>query len=142
MNCRIEDDIVRRALIALLAPEQHERKSEEYRHSVEPGYRGRRRVVSLGTGMARPTPARIFVVDQPSSQTLSVCWSDPRYGHYAAQMWRKGNARRSDVCVLTGAQIRPGDAVFRPHAGEKHAPVNREYMLLASAVPEDASLEI
>ncbi|MBP0595412.1 DUF3331 domain-containing protein [Paraburkholderia sp. LEh10] len=87
-----------------------------------------------------PTPARIFITEQPTSRTLSVCWSDPRSGHYADQVWRKGVARKSSFCVLTGMRIRPGDAVFRPRAGETYVPANHEYMLLAEAVPEEAGL--
>ncbi|WP_106854116.1 DUF3331 domain-containing protein [Caballeronia novacaledonica] len=140
MTCRIEDDIVRRALIALLPPEQHRPKSENHVHGLERTSRRKRRVANFGPVDEQRVPARIFVIEQPSSQTLSVCWSDSQSGHYAAQMWRKGVARKASLCVLSGAQILPGDAVYRPHAGERHSPANREYMLLASAVPEEASV--
>jgi len=133
MTCRIEEDIVERALIALLTPEirrlEHEKKKQKFQETCR---RSRR--------MAKP--ARVFIVEQPTAQTLTVCWSDPLSGHYADQLWRKGVAQKSSFCVLTGMRIRPGDAVFRPRTAEHFIPVNREYMLLANAVPEEAGLVI
>ncbi|MFP3552268.1 DUF3331 domain-containing protein [Paraburkholderia sp. SIMBA_049] len=131
MTYQIEDDIVRRALIALLTPDASLLESEENKQDCKVTARRRGRAA---------TPARIFIVEQPTSQTLTVCWSDPQSGHYADQLWRKGVARRSSFCVLTGTRIRPGDAVFRPRAGETHLPANREYMLLAAAVPIEAGV--
>ena len=132
MPFRIEDDIVQRALIALLTPEirglEPERNNKQ---NFEETCRGSRRIA---------TPARISIVEQPTAQTLTVCWSDPLSGHYADQLWRKGVAQKSSFCVLTGMRIRRGDAVFRPRTGERCVPVNREYMLLANAVPQEASL--
>lgn len=133
MTSRIEDDIVRRALIALLAPEARLLESEEDKQDHKAGARRHGRVT---------TPARIFIVEQPTSQTLTVCWSDAQSGHYADQLWRKGVARRSSFCMLTGMRIRPGDAMFRPCAVKAHLPANRECMLLAAAVPVEASVVV
>jgi hypothetical protein len=131
MTYQIEDDIVRRALIALLTPDASLLESEDNKQGCKVSSRRRGRTA---------TPARIFIVEQPTSQTLTVCWSDPQSGHYADQLWRKGVARRSSFCVLTGMRIRSGDAVFRPRAGETYLPANREYMLLAAAVSIEASV--
>ncbi|WP_109477356.1 DUF3331 domain-containing protein [Paraburkholderia sp. C35] len=135
MTCQIENDIVRRALIALLTPEA----TREARRLEPIDDRRARKETPRRRGRAA-TPARIFIVEQPTSLTLTVCWSDPQSGHYGEQLWRKGVARRASFCVLTGERIRPGDAVFRPRAGESHLPANRDYMLLAAAVPAEASL--
>ncbi|MEX3786462.1 DUF3331 domain-containing protein [Paraburkholderia sp. BR14374] len=131
MTFQVEDDIVRRALIALLIPEARRLQCKKNNYGHKAIYRRNGRVA---------TPARVFIVEQPTAQTLTVCWSDPQSGHYTGQLWRKGVARRSSFCVLTGMRIRPGDAVFRPRAGETYAPANRDYMLLAAAVHEGASL--
>ncbi|WP_246089251.1 DUF3331 domain-containing protein [Paraburkholderia guartelaensis] len=57
-----------------------------------------------------PVPARISIVEQLTSQTLSVYWSHPQSGHCADQVWRKGVARRPSFCALRGMRIYPGDS--------------------------------
>jgi hypothetical protein len=131
MISQIEADIVQRALIALLTPESHRQESRPKIENIKELHR---------PSGAAGTPARIYIIEQLTSQTVTVCWSDPQSGHYAEQLWRKGAARRSSFCILTGMRIRPGDAVFRPRAGKSHVPVNRKYMLLAAAVPDKGSL--
>ncbi|MEX3936400.1 DUF3331 domain-containing protein [Paraburkholderia phymatum] len=90
--------------------------------------------------VAEPVAARISIVEQRTSQTLIVCWSDPQSGHYADQVWRKGVARRSSFCALTGMRIYPGDRVFQPYACKAHVPANRDRMILAAVVSEDPVL--
>jgi len=133
MTYRNEDNIVRRALIALLAPKPFASEAtanmnirkKEYRRSCRAATRTFEPVV------AERVPARI-AVEQLTAQTLSVCWSDPQSGHYADQVWRKGVARRPSFCVLTGMRIYPGDSVFRPRAGA-------DRMILAAVVSEDSN---
>ena len=136
---RNEDNIVRRALIALLAPKPFASEAtantytrKKYRRS------GRAATRAFEPVAAEPVPARISIIEQPTSQTLSVCWSDPQSGHYADQVWRKGVARKQSSCVLTGMRIYPGDSVFRPRASETYVPGNRDRMILAAVVPEDS----
>jgi len=76
----------------------------------------------------------ISVVEKLSSTTISVCWSDPCLGHYANQIWGMGSARGDAICVLSGKRIRRGDPIFRPRAYGSQLPINRDRMILASAV--------
>lgn len=48
------------------------------------------------------------------------------------QLWTRAVARKSTSCLSSGAQIRPGDAVYRP-AGNGN---NRMYRILASVVEQ------
>jgi hypothetical protein len=140
MTCRIKHDIFRRALIALLAPESFASDSPANTYVRQTKFRqsGRMTTRTFEPVAAEPSPAHISIVEQLTSQTLSVCWSDPQSGHYADQVWRKGVARRPSVCVLTGTRIHPGDLVFRPRASESYVPANRDRMILAAAVLEDS----
>jgi hypothetical protein len=97
---------------------------------------GRMATIAFNPVTAEPSPARISIVEQLTSQTLSVRWSDPQSGHYADQVWRIGVARGPSFCVLTGMRIGPGDPVFRPRARETYVPANRDCMILAAAVLE------
>ena len=135
MTCRNEDNIVRRALIALLAPKPFASEATANTYTRKKKYRrGRAATRAFEPVVAEPVPARISIIEQPTSQTLSVCWSDPQSGYYADQVWRKGVARRPSFCVLTGMRIDPGDSVFRPRTSETYVPGNRDRMILASVV--------
>jgi hypothetical protein len=142
MTFQNEDDIVRRALIALLAPESFASGSAPNTYIRKEKFRRRGGTASRACEpiVAEPVPNHISIVEQLTSQTLSVCWSDPQSGHYANQVWRKGVARRPSFCVLTGMRIYPGDSVFRPLACETYVPANRDRMILAAVVPEDSIL--
>ncbi|MBN3762957.1 DUF3331 domain-containing protein [Burkholderia sp. Ac-20365] len=85
-------------------------------------------------------PAHIVVEERLSSCTISVSWSDPRSGHYSAQIWRSGLARGAAVCALTGRAISRGDEVFRPRAHDFHVPSNRHQMILAATLDPHADL--
>ena len=138
MTCRLEDDIVRRALIALLIPElstSELSKAERYVRKKKLRKTKRPQAGVVESIVPEPPPARIWIVEQRTSNTLSVSWSDPRSGNYADQVWRLGLARTASFCVLSGMQIRCGDSVFRPLVCERHVPVNGNRMILASAVP-------
>lgn len=137
MTRRIEEDIIRRALLCLLTPApialESSRKAEfgpkkKFRLTKRPPPEAMEPVE------LEPPPAHISILEQLSSKTLSVCWSDPRTGHYADQVWRIGLARMDSFCVLTGRPIRRGDPVFRPRACETYFPANRNRMILAAAV--------
>lgn len=138
MTCRLEDDIVQRALIAILMPStvvEQLSKAEQYVPKKKCRLTKRPPPDSLEPAQLEAPPARISIVEQRTPHTLSICWSDPRSGYYSDQVWRIGLARTASVCVLTGSPIRRGDPVFRPRACERHFPANHNRMILASAVP-------
>ena len=139
MTYQNEDDIIRCALIALLAPKSFASGSTANTFIRKKKFRRSDHMATktLEHVTAEPTAARISIVEQLTSRTLSVYWSDPLSGHYADQVWRKGVARRASFCVLTGMPIHPGDSVFQPRTCETYVPANRDRMLLAAAVPED-----
>lgn len=139
MTCRVDEDIFGRALLDLLTPGRDVSSAgEKATVGRKKRFRPRKRVRSdtIEPAEIKPPPARIAVLEWLSSKTLSVCWSDPRTGHYADQVWRLGVARMNARCVLTGTQIRLGDSVFRPRASENYSPANKERMILASAVSD------
>lgn len=138
MTCRNEDDIVRRALIALLTPASLALESTANTYVRKERFRGigRGTTATFEPVVSEQVPARISIVEQLTSRTLSVCWSDPQSGHYADQVWRKGVARKPSFCVLTGTRICPGDSIFQPRACERYVPRNHDHMILAAVVPE------
>jgi hypothetical protein len=142
MTCRNEHDIVRRTLIALSSPESFASASTADTYIRKSKFRrsGGTAARTFEPVVAEPVVARISIVEQLTSQTLSVCWSDPQSGHYADQVWRKGVARKPSFCVLTGMRIYPGDRVFQPRACKTNVPANRDRMILAAVVPEDPVL--
>jgi len=142
MTCRNDDDIVRRALIALSTPKYFASECTANAYIRKKKFRrsGRTATGTFELVVPEPVPARISIVEHLTSQTLRVCWSDPQSGHYADQVWRKGVARRPSSCVLTGMRIHPGDSVFRPRARQTYVPANRDRMILAAVVPEDSIL--
>ncbi|MEX3982542.1 DUF3331 domain-containing protein [Paraburkholderia sp. EG287A] len=104
MTCRNENDIVRRTLIALLRPESFASASTADTETRKGRFRrsGGTAPRTIEPVVGEPVVARISIVEQLTSQTLSVCWSDPQSGHYADQVWRKGVARKPSICALTG----------------------------------------
>ncbi|SIT45964.1 conserved hypothetical protein [Paraburkholderia piptadeniae] len=137
MTCRNEDNIVRRALIALLAPKPFASEAEttSNTHIRKKKYRqsGRAATRTCEPVVAEPVPARISIVERLSSETVSVFWSDATLGR-SEQAWRLGRARIDSYCLLTGKRIRYGDKVFRPltHQGSLAHEYNR--MILACVV--------
>jgi len=79
-------------------------------------------------------PLHISIVERISPRLISISWSSPCMGHYADQVWRVGLARAESRCALSGASIRPGDAIFRPRSHGSRVPINHNRMILASAV--------
>ncbi|MPW19243.1 DUF3331 domain-containing protein [Paraburkholderia sp. CNPSo 3157] len=136
MVSRVEDDIVIHALLGVLMSRPMDSGSRD-RRSREKKVRLKKSVMSGAfepVDRGRP-PTQICILEQPSSITLSVYWSDACSGHYADQEWRMGVAREDSLCVLTGMSIRRGDSVFRPRVHGTQCPGNYGRMILASAVP-------
>jgi hypothetical protein len=67
-----------------------------------------------------------------SAQLLVVRWVEPGRAHFGEQHWKPGRARQAGVCVLSGARIACGDAVFRPSG--RPTPPNARAMILAIAL--------
>lgn len=75
----------------------------------------------------------VVVLDRPSTMTVTVQWCDSTSGRYGDQVWRVGISKESAVCVLTGARIKMGDAIYRPRACGQ-SPLNAREMILASSI--------
>ncbi|SAL25083.1 hypothetical protein AWB64_02004 [Caballeronia sordidicola] len=82
----------------------------------------------------------LHIVEKCSTSTVTVCWRDATSGCYEEQLWKMMVARAVSTCALSGLQIRPGDAVFRPSA-RGYKPANGDSMILVSAVKDMARNE-
>lgn len=133
MTCRNDDTIVRRALIALLVPQAFA--------SENPGTNLSRRGGLASTETLAPVagkafPTSIHIVERMSSETVSVCWSDARFGRYSEQRWREGRANIESFCLLTGRRIQYGDKVFRPLTPQGRPSPRCNRMILACVVDD------
>jgi hypothetical protein len=133
-----DEEFVRRALLDVLghSPETSNEKHRSRRHKKNRFRfkKNNKREISRPV-YVEPPILRFSIVDRPSSLTVSVCWSDPRYGRHDDQTWRLGRARFESCCLLTGGAIRHGDRVFRPRTKRGVQP-DYDQMILASAVDE------
>lgn len=137
-----KEDIGRRALLDVLTPSAQtqlsptgigRRKMKRFRSNK----RLHDEAVSSAEAVSRPTC--IAIVERPSSETVSVCWSDATMGRYSEQIWRLGRARTSSLCLLSGRVIRYGDEVYRSPAQQGCLSVDQDRMILACAVDEATS---
>ncbi|MBP0595046.1 DUF3331 domain-containing protein [Paraburkholderia sp. LEh10] len=131
-----DEEVVRRTLLDVLG---HISQTSNTKHGTEPEKKKRfrfkrnKQIEISRTDGIEPPISHFLIVDRPSSLTVSVCWSDPRYGRHDEQTWRLGRARFESFCLLTGGAIQHGDQIFRPRATRGgHAESDR--MILASAV--------
>ncbi|SEJ75737.1 DUF3331 domain-containing protein [Paraburkholderia diazotrophica] len=139
MNSQADNDIVRRALVGILMPEPRTLEAAiGARYVPRKKLRSRRRPSKevFKPVDLEPPRSHVSILERLSSKSLSVCWSDPRSGHYADQVWRIGLARVDAFCVLTGMPIWCGDAVFRPRVSPSFFPANHDRMILASVVSD------
>ncbi|MPW21968.1 DUF3331 domain-containing protein [Paraburkholderia sp. CNPSo 3157] len=136
MACRNEDNIVRRALIALLAPKPFVSEATANTYIRKKKYRrsGRAATTTCEPVVVEPVPARFSIVERLSSETVSVSWSDATLGRYSGQTWRLGRARMDSYCLLTGRRIRSGDKVFRPLTQQGNLSPEYNRMILACVV--------
>ncbi|WP_321899627.1 DUF3331 domain-containing protein [Paraburkholderia heleia] len=82
----------------------------------------------------RPTdPANCTIVDRISACSIMVRWGDATVGHYGEQLWKRGIARRSTWCILSGMRVRRGDIVYRP-CTRGLRPMNCEEVILAGVL--------
>lgn len=134
MTYTTDDDIFERALLRLLHPDPMPSTQGVQASIKNKRCRTKRSIAHrIQTAERITQPAQIFVLEVLSANTLSVCWSDPRAGRYAEQVWRSGFARNGAYCALSGKPIVQGDKIFRP--GRSFVcPANWDRMMLASEV--------
>ena len=78
----------------------------------------------------------VTVLEQLSNSLVALSWRDPTLCNYEEQMWSPALARNPGRCALSGLHIRKGDAIYKPVTRGKTAPLNRDAMILASALPK------
>ncbi|RQS63128.1 DUF3331 domain-containing protein [Burkholderia sp. Bp8984] len=129
------DDVFEGALLRLLDPSRMPGPRDGL-----PEAAGRHRRRGSGTrndgagDAAAPAAARIRIVEILSDTSVTVRWSDPRFGHFGEQVWHCVTARTASRCVLTGAPINRGDRVYRPQGRGRTIPCNWDRMIHAAAV--------
>ncbi|MBR7998707.1 DUF3331 domain-containing protein [Burkholderia vietnamiensis] len=125
------DDVFERALMRLLDPSRGAGACEGVADAA--GRRTRRGAT------ADAAAVKIRIVEILSATSVSVRWSDPRFGHFGEQVWRCVTARMASRCVLTGVPIHCGDRVYRPQGRGRTVPCNWDRMIHAAAVAPGTS---
>ena len=121
------------AMLALIAS-----PFPSFDHQMDPSANGRS--ASRDTRSSRvvprsPASAFIEILERCSPTSIAVCWCNATSGRYGDQLWALGVAPRQATCALSGAQIRPGEAVYRPRIqGKGRSPSNADQLILASVV--------
>jgi hypothetical protein len=135
MTLEAGEDIIERALLCLLAPQQAP-ISQVMRVKKRKFRKTKRLLCQTANEIPKKEllPARISIIERLSSVTLSICWSDSTTGYFGEQVWRMGFAHVRSFCALSGMPIKIGDSVFRPWVSETRAPANSHRMILASCV--------
>ncbi len=77
----------------------------------------------------------VSLIDRPSSSTATISWRDSTRCCYGDQIWCASRACTEGVCAMSGRQIRPGDAVFKPRSCRR-PPRNAGAMILTSALDD------
>ena len=88
-------------------------------------------------GQSRGADLRTFtvtVLEQLSNSLVALSWRDPTLCNYEEQMWSPGLARTSGRCALSGLHISKGDAIYKPITRGRTVPLNRDAMILSSAL--------
>lgn len=75
----------------------------------------------------------VRVLGRSKQTSATVAWSDATSCCYGEQLWRRGIAKKTGVCALSGQAIATGDAVYRPRFVQP-APRNIEAMILAAVM--------
>ncbi|MCR4470483.1 DUF3331 domain-containing protein [Burkholderia sp. SCN-KJ] len=135
MTLKSSEDIIERALLSLLAPQPAPIfLTTSVKNSKFPETKRIRSKSVDETRKKELLPARISIIERPTSDRLSICWSDATSGYFGEQAWKIGLARVQSFCALSGRPIRIGDSVFRPLVSGMRAPPNSHRMILASSV--------
>ncbi len=98
------DDIAARALLDMLFPARG-------RPAGAPGTAARstsgtatRRAPRANVRSTRALcPDHVAVIDRPSPGSITVTWSDPRFGKHSEQIWHTALSHGPAVCALTAA---------------------------------------
>lgn len=85
------------------------------------------------TKAARGSCVKVEILDHSSAHSAIVSWRDPTQGMYGFQTWYRCVATRNGLCAASGAQIRPGDPVFKPRSNNG-APINAAAMIVAAFI--------
>lgn len=78
----------------------------------------------------------VTIEERLANSSFTLSWSDPTRCSYREQVWKRAIARKSGICVLSGAAIKRGDAVFRPLARRYKIPLNSGAMILAVSLEQ------
>jgi hypothetical protein len=78
----------------------------------------------------------LTVLERMANSRICLSWHDPTLCNYEEQIWKPALARHSGRCALSGADIRRGDAVYRPQTRGRTPPANSEEMILSSALQQ------
>jgi hypothetical protein len=82
-----------------------------------------------------PASAFIEIIERCSPTSIVVCWCDATSGRYGDQLWTLGVAAHQAICALSGAQVRLGEAIYRPRLRRNgRNPSNAGQLILASVV--------
>ncbi|MFM0226979.1 DUF3331 domain-containing protein [Paraburkholderia dipogonis] len=90
----------------------------------------------MDTDSPRAQSFTVTVLEYMSNSRVCLSWHDPTLCNYEEQIWTPTLARRSGRCALSGAQIRRGDAVYRPQTRGRTPPANGNAMILASVLAQ------
>ncbi|MEK6423205.1 MAG: DUF3331 domain-containing protein [Burkholderia gladioli] len=135
------DDIAARALLDMLFP------PSRLRFERRPRRRAARRTEPAARNLspafdARCCPDHVAVIDRLPSGSITVTWSDSRFGKYTEQIWHAALAHEHAVCALTGGEIAQGSRVFRPRKRDANEPAEYPWMILSSALDTGTALPV
>lgn len=77
--------------------------------------------------------AHMEFVERLSPTLVTFNWRDATSGCYGEQLWHLTTARARANCMLSGAAIRRGSAVYRPRLRGRR-PANADWDILASTI--------
>ncbi|WP_321961395.1 DUF3331 domain-containing protein [Paraburkholderia sp. J7] len=72
-------------------------------------------------------------VERLSPTHITLNWRDATSGCYGEQLWHLTTARARSSCMLCGAPIRRGSAVYRPRLRGRR-PANADWIVLATTI--------
>ncbi len=99
---------------------------------AEPGNRRRNLVGPVWRwGIEHQQNYAIRITERCTPRTVTVEWCDSTAGRYGAQTWGYSIARKEGVCLLSGATISRGEAIYRPRTSRR-VPANQDAMILAT----------
>ncbi|AYQ91317.1 DUF3331 domain-containing protein [Burkholderia gladioli] len=134
------DDIAARALLDMLFPPVGGLPARPARRRAARPARDEAAAARECPFDARLCPDHVAVIDRPSPGSITVTWSDPRFGKHSEQIWHTALSHGPAVCALTGREIPRGSRVFRPRKRDANEPADYPWMILSSVI--DAGIEL